>query len=74
MIYHKIGAVILKNKKLLMCRKYNEPHFILPGGKIKQGETPEKTLKRELKEELSVSPVSISYYGIYETPILERKM
>lgn len=53
-IHHKIAGIIIKNKKLLMVRKYNEPHFILPGGRVEGTETKRQTLERELKEELGV--------------------
>ena len=65
-IHHKIGAVIIRNKKLLMCRKEGEPHFILPGGRPEGNETPEQALARELKEELGVKLVSSKFHKTYE--------
>ena len=38
-IHHKIAGVIIINRKLLMVRKYNEPNFIMPGGRIKEKES-----------------------------------
>ncbi len=67
-IHHKIAGIIIKNKKLLMCRKYDEPHFIMPGGKVKGRETPKKTLERELREELSVQLKSMNFFKSYEAP------
>lgn len=38
-IHHKIAGIILKDRKLLMVRKYDEPHYyIMPGGKRKSQE------------------------------------
>lgn len=72
-VHNKIAGIIIKNRKLLMCRKYDEPHFIMPGGKIKEGETPEKTLARELKEELNVKLKSSKYFRTWETPHFKDK-
>ncbi len=72
-IHHKVAGVILKNKKMLMCRKYDEPHFIMPGGKILNRETAEQTLKRELKEELNVELISLKYFNTYKAPHFRDK-
>lgn len=64
-IHHKIAGIIIKDKKLLMCRKYDEPHFIMPGGKIKEGESKQQTLERELREELGVNLKSMRFYKTY---------
>ncbi len=72
-IHHKIAGIIIENKKLLMCKKYNEPHFIMPGGRVKEGETPEQTLKRELKEELDVNLVSMKPFKTWEAPHFQDK-
>ncbi len=65
-IHHKIGAVIIRNKKLLMCRKEGEPHFILPGGRPKGSETPEQALARELNEELGAKLILSNYWKTWE--------
>ena len=54
------AAIILnKNKdKVLVAKRNKEAQLAgkweFPGGKIKEGETPENCLKRELKEELNI--------------------
>jgi len=67
-IHNKIAGIIIKDKKLLMCKKYDEPHFIMPGGKIKENETNQETLKRELKEELNVNLLSAKEFKTWEAP------
>lgn len=66
-IHHKIAGILLKDKKFLMVRKYDEPHFIMPGGRVEEEETEEETLKRELKEELNVELKSMKFFKTYET-------
>ena len=72
-IHHKIAGIIIKNKKLLMVRKYDEPHFIMPGGKMKDKETKEQTLKRELKEELNVELKSMKKFKTWEAKHFKDK-
>lgn len=72
-IHNKIAGIIIKNKKLLMCRKYDEPHFIMPGGRSKEGETEEATLRRELKEELNVELKSMKEFKTWEAPHFRDK-
>lgn len=48
------GVIIRNNKILLLFRdKNNEQYFILPGGGIEIGETPEQAMVREIAEECS---------------------
>lgn len=72
-VYHKIAGIIIKDKKLLMVKKYDESHFIMPGGRVLEGETPEQTLRRELKEELDVELVSMKFFKTYEAPHFKEK-
>ena len=54
----KVTAAIItySNNKILIAQRNKEDKLSLkwefPGGKIKEGETPEECLKREIKEEL----------------------
>lgn len=50
------SALIIRNDKLLVLKKKkNNSHYILPGGKLEINESPEDALIRELKEELSMT-------------------
>jgi 8-oxo-dGTP diphosphatase len=63
----KVGAAIVRNKKVLVVRKEGQPssEFFTAGGKIEQGETHHETLTRELTEELGVGVESIEYLGSF---------
>lgn len=68
MIY-KVGAIILRNKKILVVRKLglrDKSEYIIPGGKAKRNENPLQTLARELKEELAVDLKKASHFGTFE--------
>jgi 8-oxo-dGTP pyrophosphatase MutT (NUDIX family) len=61
-------AIILKNKKWLLVRNKGRTIWTSPGGHIDNGETPEESLKRELKEELNFSPSKIKFYTTLKVP------
>lgn len=46
------GIIINPNKKVLVLLKKRELIWDIPGGRIEAGETPMKSLNRELKEEI----------------------
>ena len=52
-----VGAVILKNKKILLVQRKFEPkagYWTLPGGTVELGETIHHALKREIREECGI--------------------
>lgn len=51
---HKAGAVIIRDRKVLMTRTRGKDIFVNPGGKLEAGETPAQALIRELREELGI--------------------
>lgn len=65
---HKFGLAVVRSKKLLVVREHNTSIYLLPGGKPEGNEDMEKTLIREIKEELNANLIldSIKYYGIFE--------
>jgi len=75
-VIHKIGAIILRNKKLLVVRKKmpGRIEFIIPGGRKEDDETQEQTLARELREELGVQLKSFSYFGSFDEEAIFEKI
>ena len=69
-----VAGLILQNNKLLICQRPNFKDHPLkwefPGGKIKNDETNEEALIREINEELSINIINyeelISYNFIYK--------
>ena len=49
-------AIILHNDKILMIQRLRADSecYVLPGGKLEEGELPENTVMREIKEETSL--------------------
>jgi ADP-ribose pyrophosphatase YjhB (NUDIX family) len=57
----KAGAVILRERKLLLVGDEETPFFWMPGGKLNFGEDDLKCLERELREELGVTLTAANY-------------
>ena len=60
-------AIILQNNKVLLIHRFKEgsEYYVIPGGGIEQNETPEDTVKREIKEELSLDITIDNKIGEY---------
>lgn len=66
----KIAWLHLENGRLLSTRSRGKDRYYIPGGKREPGETDQKTLLREIKEELTVAldPASVRYAGTFTAP------
>jgi ADP-ribose pyrophosphatase YjhB (NUDIX family) len=66
--FNKVGAVILRGDRILLCRKGRDTSkLILPGGRIESGESDTGCLGREIREELGeVKLTHLEYLGTYE--------
>ncbi|GAA4016364.1 NUDIX domain-containing protein [Hymenobacter fastidiosus] len=64
----KIAWLYLADGQLLSTRSYGKDRYYIPGGKREAGETDEQTLRREIREELTVDldPASLRYVGTFE--------
>ena len=50
----RVGAIIIKDNKVLMVKNQRDDYYYSVGGRIKIGETSEKAIIREVYEELGV--------------------
>ncbi|MCH4888972.1 NUDIX hydrolase [Acidaminobacter sp. JC074] len=57
------GGIVYYKDKILMLRKKNGD-WVLPKGRIENGETLEETAIREVKEETNVDAIILDYIGI----------
>lgn len=59
-------ALIIHNNKMLVHRNINKKHYALLGGRISIGESSDKTVKREIQEELGKDIELIKYLTTVE--------
>lgn len=50
----RVGAIIIKDNKLLLAKNHDFPYFYTLGGKVKLNETSEEAIVREVFEETGV--------------------
>ena len=62
MLPDKIGAIILKSRKILLVSDDTTPFFWIPGGKVEPGEDHHGCLRRKLQEELGVQLKHAKFY------------
>ena len=58
-----VRAIIEINGKILVCKKRNKKYYFFPGGHVEFGETAEKALRREVKEELGLNIKKCYFIG-----------
>ena len=66
--FEVVAGVIIKDKKVLMCRSRGNEHYYCPGGKLEAGESYEQAMIRECKEEIDIDliPDSIQKFSRFE--------
>lgn len=57
-------GIIIKNKQILLIhrKKPNKNYYVIPGGKLKETETTEDALIREIKEETNLDLISFKKF------------
>ena len=68
--FHKVGGILIKDRKLLVSRNINTDFFIAPGGKVEKDETEFEALHRELGEELGIKidAGDVEKFGTFYAP------
>lgn len=61
-----VRALIIRDRKILVCRTVGREYFFLPGGHVEFGETMHDALKRELYEEMEAKVVASQFIGSVE--------
>lgn len=66
-----VDAVVIKEGKILLVKRKNEPYkgmFALPGGFVEYGEKTEEAVLRELKEETGMKGRIKRLVGVFSDP------
>ncbi|MBC7128495.1 MAG: NUDIX hydrolase [Thermoplasmatales archaeon] len=66
-----VDGVLIKNRKVLLVKRKNEPFkekWALPGGFVEYGERVEEAIIRELKEETGMNVRIKKLFGVYSDP------
>ena len=65
----RASAIIIKDNKILLIHRKNngEEYWVFPGGGIEEGETPDATVVREIKEETNLDASNVKFVFEMET-------
>ena len=62
----RISGILITQDGLLLVKCDGIPDYLLPGGKLEDGESDLDSLRRELMEELDITPTDPEFFGEYE--------
>lgn len=58
-------AIIYDGRKILLQRRGDNGKWSIHGGCLELGETVEDAVKRELEEEIGITPLNLEFYGVF---------
>lgn len=67
----RVGAIIIRDKKVLLVTGYDQNVYWTPGGGVEEGETDEQALQRELREELGMEVKMGKLYCEFASPSIK---
>ena len=62
-IVSSVRAIVFRQQSVLVVTQENGEMYVLPGGRVEDGESPEKTLRREMLEETGWSLSNSKPFG-----------
>lgn len=68
-----VRALLIKEGNILLVKHTYQSFWYLPGGGLKNGETYDEALKRELKEELNAEISNLELFGVYNSSYEGKK-
>ena len=72
-INYRVSSIFRHENKILLHHELNSIHYTLPGGRVKEGETTEETLRREIKEEMGQEVKIIKSVSFMENLFTDNK-
>lgn len=66
-----VRALIIQDRKILVCKNIAKEYYFLPGGHIEFGESMKKALARELYEEIGAAVINLNFIGGVENIFLQ---
>ncbi|MBL7147577.1 MAG: NUDIX hydrolase [Nanoarchaeota archaeon] len=68
------GCIILKEKSVLLLKRKDQGHWEIPGGKIREGDTPEQTALREAQEETGCKIKILKFLGNFDMYVPKKNI
>ncbi len=59
------GVIVHKGKQILLQRRSDNGSWAIHGGVLDLGESVEEAAARELKEEIGITPLDLTLYGVF---------